>query len=77
MMFTSIQLIVIYIATLIIIYSIILEVLKTIKHCSTARAYTKISQGYHLKLKDLDNFILRSYNENDKENKQDGNDKKN
>lgn len=58
MIFTPGQLVILVIFTEIMIYSALVAVTNTIRHCATARAYGKIVRGgYLVNMNDLENKI--------------------
>ena len=66
MIFTFIQLLIMFITVYLCVYSLIDRVLKCIEHCATAKAYGKIREaGIMTKIEAVEENIIKSTKEKD------------
>lgn len=66
MIFTPGQLVILVIFTEIMIYSALVVVTNTIRHCATARAYGKLVRGgYSVDMNGLENKITKEVNKDE------------
>lgn len=64
MIFTFMQLLILFIIAYVCVYALIDRVLKCIEHCATARAYSKFREtGVMVKMEDVEAGIIKTQKE--------------